>query len=95
MTGRRAILLVIGGFFLAPVSALAAACDWPAAKADIDLVLDGDPEKSAAFKALADRGRDSEDAVQSLVSADARTRLRDCGYEASEYLTKRGFPPLH
>ena len=24
-----------------------------------------------------------------------RTRLRDCGYEASEYLTKRGFPPLH
>jgi hypothetical protein len=88
--------LAICVFMVAGIdSASAASCDWATAKADIDTVLDGDARKAAEFRALIARGRDSETAVQSLVSADAKPRLRDCGYEAGEYLTKRGFPPLH
>lgn len=75
--------------------ARAAACDWTAAKADIDLILDGDKAKGEEFRALIGRGRDSETAVQSLASPEGKARIRDCGYEAAEYLTKRGFPPLH
>ncbi len=90
-----ALAALAGMLCFAPVGASGAACDWAAAKADIDLVLDGDQTKSQAFRSLTANGKDSEDALLALASDEVKSRLRACGYEAAEYLTKRGFPPLH
>jgi hypothetical protein len=88
-------LAVITPCLLSATGARAAACDWPTAKADIVLVLDGDKAKVESFHALTARGRDPLTAVESLVDEAARGRIRDCAYESADYLTQRGYPPFH
>ncbi len=72
-----------------------AACDWPAAKKDILEVLEGDAARGEEFRQAAKAGRDSLDAIEKIVDAAARERIKACGYEAAELLTQKGFPPLH
>lgn len=77
----------------AQVTALA--CDFTAAKKEIDNVLDIDKEKSAVFRKQMAAGYDSLDVLGKMLPADAREKVEQCRFEAGEYLTKRGFPPAH
>ena len=72
-----------------------AACDFAAAKKEIDQVLDQDKEKSASFRKQMAAGYDSLDVLGKMLPADAREKVEQCRFEAGEYLTKRGFPPAH
>ena len=72
-----------------------AACNWVEAKKDIINVLDNDAVRGEEFRKVTKAGRDSLDAIEKIVEPAARERIKDCGYEAAEYLTQRGFPPLH
>ena len=89
---RAAMLALVLAGFSAPAQA---ACDWPAAKKDIENILDRDAAKGAEFRAATKAGRDSHDAIEKLVDAPARDRIRECAWQAGEFLTQRGFPPLH
>jgi hypothetical protein len=75
--------------------AMAAACDWGKTRSVVDGLIDGDAPTAATFKKLAGDGNDSLEVLEDLSAAADRERLRDCRWEAGEYLTKRGFPPLH
>lgn len=80
---------------LALASPVRAACDWATAKKDIEQVLDQVKEKGEEFRKVVKAGRDSLDALEKLADPAARARIKECGYEAGELLTQRGFPPLH
>ena len=95
ITEIRSCVLAAAIFFQLQTSVEADECDWAAIKLVIDEVLDLDKVRSAEFKRLAAMGRDSLTAVRSLLPELARGKLDDCNYQAGEYLTQRGFPPLH
>ena len=77
-----------------PVAANAA-CDFAAAKKEIDQILDADKEKAAAFRKQMSAGYDSLDVLGKMLGPSAREAVESCRFEAAEYLTKRGFPPAH
>ncbi len=85
--------LAVGAALVFAAPCRAASCDWPAVKKTVDAVIAGD--KSAEFKKRADDGHDSLETVEDMLAEQQRPALRDCRWEAGEYLTKRGFPPLH
>ena len=98
MNRRIKALVRAGGCALVLIGVAApacAACDWPAARKDIVEVLDGDAARGEEFRKVVKAGRDSLDAIEKIVDAAAKERIRQCGYEAGEFLTQRGFPPLH
>ena len=72
-----------------------AACEFAVVKQQIDLVLDRDAEKAAAFRREVATGSDSIAVLESLVSPAMRERIDICRFDTAEYLTKRGFPPFH
>lgn len=92
---RRALFPLAAHCVLAVASPARASCEWPAAKKDIEEILDRDAAKGEEFRKQAKAGRDTLDAIEKLVDPAARARIQQCGYEAGEYLTQRGFPPLH
>jgi hypothetical protein len=88
------LALLIASSFCAS-QAVAGACDWVKTKPVVDGLIDGDAPTAATFKKLAGDGNDSLEVLEDLSTAADRERLRDCRWEAGEYLTKLGFPPLH
>jgi len=75
--------------------AQAASCEFARVKQQIDLVLDRDAERGAAFRREVASGSDSIAVMETLVSAEVREKIDICRYDVGEYLTKRGFPPFH
>jgi hypothetical protein len=89
---QRTLFAAMALSFAAPAFA---ACDWAAAKKDIELVLDQDKARGEAFRAVVKTGKDSLDALEALADPAAKERIKACGYQAAELLSQRGFPPLH
>ena len=85
-----ALCIVLIAFSVIPAKA---ACDWTAVKGEIAQVLDG-PSKDAFLKEV-HAGRDPFEAIEKLVDEASRARLRECAYEAGDYLSDRGYPPAH
>jgi hypothetical protein len=72
-----------------------AACDFPAVKQEIDVVLDRDAARAAKFRHEVATGSDSIAVMESLVPPEMARKIDICRFETAEYLTKRGFPPYH
>jgi hypothetical protein len=72
-----------------------AACDFPAVKQQIDMVLDRDAARGEKFRREVASGSDSIAVMESLVAPEMAKKIDICRFEAAEYLTKRGFPPFH
>ena len=72
-----------------------AACDFPAVKQQIDVVLDRDAARGEKFRREVASGSDSIAVLESLVAPETAKKIDICRFETAEYLTKRGFPPFH
>ena len=71
------------------------ACTFAPVRAQIDTIIDKDPERGATFRREFKEGADSIAVLESLVSDEMRAQVDACRFEVAEYLTKRGFPPPH
>jgi 2,3-bisphosphoglycerate-independent phosphoglycerate mutase len=94
LPARGALLAITAALALASTSG-ARACEFAVVKEQIDIVLDRDAARGATFRKEFKEGADSIAAMEALVSADMRKQIDICRYYVSEYLTKRGFPPVH
>lgn len=89
----RVAALLLGSIVSATSFAAVQACEFPAVKQQIDIVLDRDTEKAAEFRREVASGSDSLEVLGTFVSAEMREKIDICRFEAGEYLAKRGFPP--
>jgi hypothetical protein len=88
-----ALILALGSAWLGGPAH--AACDFAPVKQAIDAILDKDAQKGATFRAEVKSGSDSIAMIEKLVTPDMQEKVDICRYQTSEYLTKRGFPPVH
>jgi hypothetical protein len=93
------LLLRNAGFGVAAVVVVMApthaACDFPAVKQQIDVLLDRDAARAEKFRREVASGSDSIAVLESLVAPEMAKKIDICRFETAEYLTKRGFPPFH
>jgi hypothetical protein len=93
MTRRICALWFLLAFL--PLARAEAACDFPAVKQQIDMVLDRDAARGEKFRREVASGSDSIAVLESLVAPEMARQIDICRFETAEYLTRRGFPPFH
>lgn len=73
----------------------AAACELAAVTAAIANVLDKDDALAKKFRKEFAEGADPFYILDQMLDEKMRKKIDVCRFPASEYLTKRGFPPSH